>query len=311
MSQLALFEGSHLPRTAARQALLRGELARAHAQLTRLPTLPQDAADAARLQQIMSALRVSSEDPVQTAHEAFVSALAEAEPRGFLSHAEWFRLYTQQIAGALEAEPGRRLRGWLGAHFAFAGDDMDAARRATRRIVESLPPGPAWIEAARLAFSFGEAAKAREWIHSACLDSSSELAPEPPGLELCEVAALDAASPVPPLPPPLEDAFDAARALADLPAPWTRWVAVVGEIDNALAPLDLASAGPDMAGADSEDPARAFLAALRAARNSRERDPTRGPSHCSDRELRARRRMKGLAPALLERYVQGLSGSLF
>jgi hypothetical protein len=58
------------------------------------------------------------------------------------------------------------------------------------------------------------------------------------------------------------------------------------------------------------DAAHAFLAALRAARRSRERDRARGPERCSDRELRARRRMQRLAPALLARYVAGLGASL-
>ncbi len=311
MSQLALFEGSHLPRTAAREALLHGELARACAQLAQQPNATREVADAARLQRITSALQMPGEDPVETAHEAFVSALAEAEPRGFLSDAEWFHLYAQHMAGVLEAEPERRFRGWLGAHFAFAGDEMDAAQRAAMKIVESLTPGPAWIEAARLAFAFGEVAKAREWVHTACLDSLSELAPGTPGIELCGVPALDAAPPLPTLPASLEDAFDAARELDDLPGPWTRWVAVVGEIDHTLVPVDIGDAESDEARGADEDPARAFLAALRAARRSRERDATRGPNHCSDRELRARRRMHHLAPALLERYLRGLSGSLF
>jgi hypothetical protein len=59
------------------------------------------------------------------------------------------------------------------------------------------------------------------------------------------------------------------------------------------------------------DTARAFLEALRAARCSRERDGARGPERCSDRELRARRRMQRLAPALLTRYMRGLAGALF
>lgn len=311
MAQLALFEGSHLPRTAARDALSRGEFGEARAQLARLSDATEEAADAARLERITSALRAPSEDPVGTVHDAFISALARAGCRGFLSDAEWFRFYAQRMADALEAEPGRRFRGWLGAHFAFVGGEKDAARRTARRIVESLPPGSAWIEAARLAFELGEAAKAREWIHTACLDSPVDLAPQPPALGLCEVPALDAAPPLPLLPAPVEDAFEAARALDDLPGPWTRWVAVVGEIDNALAPVDPSNGEPLDALANDGDAARAFLAALRAARRSRERDGACGPDRCSDRELRARRRMQRLAPTLLGRYLRGLRGSLF
>ena len=179
MSQLALFDGSHVPRTAAREALSRGEFDQARAQLARLPDATEEAADAARLERITLALRAPSEDPVGTVHDAFISELAKAGPRGFLSDAEWFRFYAPRMAGVLEAEPGRHFRGWLGAHFAFVGGEEDAARRTSTRIVESLPPGPAWIEAARLAFELGEAAKARGWIHTACLDSPIELAPEP------------------------------------------------------------------------------------------------------------------------------------
>jgi hypothetical protein len=307
MTQLALFEGSHLPRTAAREALSRGNLDGAYSQLARVADATEEAADAARLERIVSTLRAASGDPVAAVHGAFVSALGEVEARGFLSDAEWFHLYAQRIAGALEAEPGRRWRAWLGAHFAFVCDEADAARRAARRIVECLPPGPAWIEAARLAFELGEASQAREWIHAACLGSPTELSPERPALERCGVPALDAGHPLPPLPAPVEDLFDAARALEDVPAPWTRWVAVVGEIDNVLAPREAAPGE----GAPDGDAARAFLAALRAARRSRERDRVRAAEHCSDRELRARRRMQSLAPALLTRYLRGLAASLF
>ena len=316
MEQLALFEGSHLPRTAARQALSRGDLGEAHAQLERLKGAREEAADAARLERILSTLGAASEDPAPTVHDAFASALARVEPRGFLSDGEWFDLYAQRVASALDAEPGKCFRGWLGAHFAFAARDLDGARRAATRIVESQPPGPAWIEAARLAFELGEASNAAEWIHAACLESRVELAAAPPGLERCGVPVLDASPSLPPLPGPVEDLFDAGRALRDLPGPCTRWVAVLGEIDRVLAPRNPDEGGEAEETADDGDPhegdeARAFLAALRAARRSRERDRPRGPERCSDRELRARRRMQRLAPALLARYLQGLRAALF
>ncbi len=303
MAQLGLFEGPHLPRTAAREALSRGDLDAAYAQLERLRGASEEAADAARLAQIASGQSWAGADPASTLHGAFAAALGRPGPRGFLSDAEWLRLYAQRLAGALAAEPGRRFRGWLGAHFALVAGEDEAARRAAARIIESQPPGPAWIEAARLAFHLGEAAEARAWIHAACLDSPLELDAEAPALERCGVPALDAAPPLPALPAPIEDAFDAARELEDLPGPWTRWVAVVGEIDRVLVPAG--EAAPD------RDAARAFLSALRAARRSRERDRDRGPGHCSDRELRARRRMERLAPALLARYLRSLGGSLF
>ncbi len=310
MAQLALFEGSHLPRTAAREALSRGELGEARAELARLVDATEEAADAARLERITSTLRAPGEKSVGTVHEAFASTLAKAEPRGFLSDDEWFRIYAQRMAGALDSEPGRRFRGWLGAHFAFVAGETDRARRIAGRIVESLPPGSAWIEVARLGFELGEGAKAREWIHAACLDSSIELVAEPPALERCGVPALDAAPSLPPLPAPVEALFDAARALEGLPAPWTRWVAVVGEIDRVLAHRSASEGGPTEGAVHDRDAAHAFLAALRAARRSRERDRARGPERCSDRELRARRRMQSLAPALLARYVAGLGASL-
>ncbi len=316
MAQLALFEGSHLPRNAAREALARGDLVEAHAQLERLAGATEEAVDAARLERITSTLRAADENPVGTVHAAFAAALARVEPRGFLSDAEWFGLYARRVASALDAEPGNRFRGWLGAHFAFAAGDMHGARRAATLIVESQPPGPAWIEAARLAFELGEASQAGEWIHPAFLESPIELAAAPPGLERCGVPALDASPSLPPLPAPVEDLFDAARALQELPGPSTRWVAVLGEIDRVLAPQNRGEGGPAEGtvhdgGPHEADAARAFLAALHAARRSRERDRPRGPERCSDRELRARRRMQRLAPALLARYLQGLSGALF
>ncbi len=310
MAQLTLFEGPHLPRSAAREALARGELGEARAQLEQRADATEEAVDAARLGQISSALQATSNDPVGTAHEAFVSAFAEAGPRGFLSDGEWFRIYARHMAGALDAEPGRCFRGWMGAHFAFVIGEADAARRAAARIVESLPPGQGWIEASRLAFELGEATTAREWIRGACLDSPIELVVAAPALERSGIPQLDAAPSLPPLPPPVEDLFDAARALEGLPGPWTRWAAVVGEIDRVLTPQSPSEGGPTEGPAHDGDPARAFLAALRAARRSRERDRTRSPDRCSDRELRARRRMQRLSPALLARYLQGLRGSL-
>jgi len=316
MAQLALFEGPHLPRTAARKALSRGDLDGAHAQLQGLADATEEAVDAARLERISSTLRVPSEDAAGTVHEAFASALARVAPRGFLSDAEWFGLYAQLVASALDAEPGGRFRGWLGAHFAFVSGERDGAWRAVRRIAESQPPGPAWVEAARLAFDLGEASNAGEWIHAACLESEIELAAAPPALEPCGVPALDAAPPLPPLPVPVEDLFDAARALEGLPGPRTRWAAVLGEIDRVLGPGNPRKEGATQGTVHDGDPhdedqARAFLAALRAARRSRERDRPRGPERCSNRELRARRRMQRLAPALLARYLRELSGALF
>lgn len=310
MSQLALFEGSHVPRTAARAALARGELGEASALLARLSGATAEAADAARLERIRSALRATSEDPDRTVHAAFASALSAGEPDGFFSDGEWFRLYARHMAGALDAEPVRRFRGWLGAHFAFVAGEAEVARRAPRRIVEVAGPGPDWIEAARLAFELGEGTRAREWIHSACLDSPLELAVEPPALERCGVPALDAAPSLPPLPAAIEDLFQTARTLDDLPGPRIRWVAVVGEIDRVLAPAAPSDGEPDEGAARDVDPVRAFLTALRAARRSRERDGARAPDRCSDRELRARRRMQRLAPSLLGRYLRGLGGSL-
>jgi len=180
MAQLALFEGSHLPRTAAREALSQGDLDEAHAQLERLAGAKEEAVDAARLQWIISTLGAAREGPVGTVHDAFASALAKVEPRGFLTDREWFALYAWHVASALDEEPGSCFRGWLGAHFAFAAGDMDGARRAVTRIAGSQPPGPAWIEAARLAFELGEASRAGEWIHAACLESRVELTAAPP-----------------------------------------------------------------------------------------------------------------------------------
>ncbi len=308
MPQLALFEGSHVPRTAAREALRRGELGEARSYLAPMAGATEEGADAARLDRIAAALRATSGD-AGAVHAGFASALAAREPRGFLAADEWFRLYAQRMAQVLASEPARRFRGWLGAHFALVAGEVDAAR-AAQRIVESAPPGPAWIEAARVAFALRQTASARAWLHAACLDSKVELAPEPPILERSGVPALDAAPALPPLPAPVEDLFAAVRALDALPGQRSRWVAVVGEIDRVLVAIDPGDADALRDPIPGEDPARAFLAALRAARRSRERDGARGPNHCSDRELRARRRMQRIAPVLLERYLRGLGGVL-
>jgi len=310
MPQLALFEGSHVPRTAAVQALSRGDLHGAHAQLARLADAAEEAADAARLARSWPRLHPEGGDPVETVQEVFAEAFAERGSPGFLSDSDWFGVYARRVADALDAEPQRPFRGWLGAHFAFAAGETDRARRAAGRIAGSPPAGPAWAEAARLAFALDEATKAREWLHAASLDSPTELAAEPPALAPCGVPALDAAPPLPAFPAPVEDVFDAARALEGLPGPSTRWVAVVGEIDRVLAPPNAGEPGLAEEPAHEHDPPRAFLAALRAARRSRERDRDRSPRHCSDRELRARRRMKRLAPALLDRYLHGLGAAL-
>jgi hypothetical protein len=309
MPQLALFEGDHVPLTAAREALARGELDEASAQLARLGGA--EAVDAARLERISSALRESSEDPVGTIHTAFVSALGTGGPDGILSDAEWFHLYAQRMARALHAEPARGVRGWLAAHFAWAAGEDAMALRASIRIVESTPSGQAWIEAARFAFHLDDTANGQAWIHAVCIDSPVELSTRPPALERCGVSALDAAPLPPPLPAPIEDLFEAARRLDALPGPRVRWVTVVGEMDRILVPAPPHDEDPGEAAAPDTDSVRAFLAALRAARRSRERDGARGAARCSDRELRARRRMQRIAPDLLTRYLHGLGGSLF
>jgi len=318
-SQLALFEGAHVPRQAARDALLRGDLDEARAQLARPAEAAEEAADAERLRRIVASLRAAAPAggapaPAEAIHDAFAAGLAAEAPPGFLSEADWFAAYARCLVEALGTEPARRFRSWLGAHFAFAVGEApsEAARRAAQAIAEREPPGPAWFEAARLAFALGEPTRAQAWLHAACLASPGDLVPEPPALEPCGVAALDAAPPLPDLPAPVVDAFDAVRALEGLPGPGAPWVAVVGEIDRVLVPPESTEEGPTA----EEDPAaddrpRAFLAALRAARRSRERDRVRSPERCSDRELRARRRMQRLAPPLLDRYLRSLRGELF
>jgi len=343
MAQIALFEGAHVPRTAAREALAHGDLDAARARLARVPGAAEEAADAARLARLAAALPAEGPGSPQAVHAAFAAALAATQPRGFLSEAEWFGLYAQRVAGALAGEPRRSFRGWMGMHFALAAGDADAARGAAARAAGSAPAGPAWLEAARVAFATDEPARARAWLRDACLASPVELAARPPALEPCGVPALDAAPPLPPLPAEIEDLFDAVRQLDGLPGLRTRWIAVAGEIDRVLGPeapgeglsAARAPAGggdtpadrpPDAdptSGTDLEatpdtdpeatpdaDPARAFLTALRAARRSRERDGARDPGRCSDRELRARRRMQRLAPPLLDRYLRGLRGAL-
>ncbi len=308
MAQLALFEGPHVPRTAALEAVSRGEFAAAHDQLVGLADAKPEAADAIRLARLGSALQTTGPDRAAAVHAAFAAALASIEPPGFISPAEWFRSYARHMAIALDAEPTRCYRAWLGAHFAFAAGEADEARRIARRIVETQPPGPAWIEAARLEFELGEPATASSWIHAACLGGAANLAPTAPVIVNCGVSVLDSPPPLPPLPAEVEELFEDVRALDDLPDASTRWVAVVGEIDRILAPRGQGEAMTQYA--PDGDPVLAFLAALRAARRSRERDRARGPEHCSDRELRARRRMQRLVPSLFDRYLRGASESL-
>ena len=112
MAQLALFEGSHLPRTAAREALARGDLGCALRRLEATGRGTEEAVDAARLDRIETALQGGGDEPVGLLHDAFVSGLAEGGPGGFLSDGEWFALYARHVAQALDAEPDRLFRGW-------------------------------------------------------------------------------------------------------------------------------------------------------------------------------------------------------
>jgi hypothetical protein len=208
MEQLALFEGSHLPRTAAREALSRGNIGEARAQLERMGGAREEAADAARLERILSALVAASETNARDVHDAFASALAGAEPRGFLSDGEWFALYAQRVASALDAEPGKCFRGWLGAHFAFAARDWRARPHGSSRASSGIMQA----EAARRAFELGEV-EGGEW-------------PTPPAREPCrfrrsapalerQALALDAPL-APPFPPRSRISTQRAR---DLPGP--------------------------------------------------------------------------------------------
>ena len=308
MSQLTLFEGTHIPCTAAREALRRGDLDEARKQLGSLADDGPEALDAGRIERVISGLVGSHEDLVVAAHDAFAVALSDRAGRGLLSDAEWFAVYARLVAQRLGSDPGRRFRGWLGADFASAGDEKDAASHAASQIIETLPPGPAWLAASRIEFALGPAETARRWIQSACLHTSIVVGPDPPVLESVGVHSLDEAPPLPPLPGPIQNLFESVDELDGLPGARAPWVAVVGEIDRIFVPLDAGS--ESTSSAPESDPAREFLEALRAARLSRERDGARRADRCSDRELRARKRMQRLAPALLERYMQSLEGSL-
>ena len=310
MSQLSLFEGSHLPRTAAREALAHGDLGGALRRLEASAEGTEEAADAGRLARIEKALQAGGDEPVGLLHDAFVSGLAEGGPGGFLSDSEWFAVYARHVARALDADPGRLFRGWCAAHYSFASGERDAAHRAADRIVECVPVGPAWLEAARLAFELGDGLEGGRRVHAACLEGSVQIVTAAPQLEPCNVPMLDAAPELPTLPVTIEELFDTVRSLEGIPEPGTRWVAVVGEIDRLLGPLDATREASTETPATDDDKPRAFLIALRAARRSRERDRNRGSEHCSDRELRARRHMQRLAPVLLERYLHELRGSL-
>jgi hypothetical protein len=199
--------------------------------------------------------------------------------------------------------------------------------------VAASQPGPVWLVSARIACAAGRRAEGKEWLRRACLEAPIELRPEAAPLQRCGLPPLEAAPDPPGLPKPIQALWGAAESL-ELEPPIAPWAAVIGEIDGLLAPapanLDPAAdaessggwpsaAARSTAGAASdtdapEPPAKsapdAFLAALRAARHARLRDGARRPDLCSDRELRARRRMQRIAPRLLTRYLHRLAGSL-
>jgi hypothetical protein len=307
MSQLTLFEGSHIPRNAAREALERGDLDEARAQFGLLGDGGPEALDAARIGRVLSGLGAAQEDPIAAIHGAFSSAFSADEARGVLADAEWFVVYARRVGAALGIDPGRRFRGWLGPDFDFAAGEEEAALRNARQIVEKLPSGSEWICASRVEFALGSPESARRWIQSACLDASTQLDPSPPALESTGVPALDAAPPLPPLPDPIQSLFEAVEEFEGLPGSRAPWVVVMGEIDRVFGPIE---EGPETTSAREAHPALEFLAALRAARSSRERDGGRRSDRCSDRELRSRKRMQRLAPGLFEHYMQSLGGSL-
>jgi hypothetical protein len=309
--QLDLFTGGHIPLTAARQAIARGDLLGAAGQLSRSPRT-EEAEDGRRLEGVARALHdpIVAADPAAV-HARFEAALAPAHDtkREGLGAREWQSLYAAALARAL-GSTSRTFRGWLGLHFAWVGGDARAAVDPASALVSTMPPGPAWLEAARIAFVSKQRDAGREWLAQACLASDAELAPTPPELAPCGVAVLDRLPALPELPARVLELFVAVRGL-DLAPPLTRWVAVLGEMEGELGPR-LGSEGgplddPDERG-DTEhvDGPTEFVAALRAARRSRARDRSRGSDQCSDRELRARRRMQRIAPTLLPRYLATL-----
>ena len=68
MSQLSLFEGPHIPCTAAREALRRGELGEARAQLGLLGDDGPEAVDAVRIERVLSGLSAGHENSVASVH---------------------------------------------------------------------------------------------------------------------------------------------------------------------------------------------------------------------------------------------------
>jgi hypothetical protein len=312
MQQLKLFEGEHVPLTMARQALARGDVEGAGHALRR-GAGDAEALDAARLEALGVDLHGSTAPSPNAVHASVVRVLGAFTGEGCLGRKEWFELYARLLHRAFTGLPGRRFRGWLGAHFAWAVGDAESALDLARALVATEAAGPEWLEAARIAFAAGRLGEGKEWLRRACLGAPVELRLEAPPLEPCGLFALDGAPQLPDFPEAIQNLWSVAAAL-DLHGALTPWIAVLGEIDRVFAPAERSDAQESSAVDDNdldvEWGPHAFLSALRAARRARARDGARRPDLCSDRELRARRRMQRISPPLLARYLHGLTTSL-
>jgi hypothetical protein len=223
------------------------------------------------------------------------------------------------MAEALATEPTRRVRGWCALHFELAVGRSQCALRAAERqaaACSARDAGWAWLEAARAAYAASEPERALRFALVACLAADEGLACEPPALAPVPPAALNgSATLLPRLPVELEELWTEAELL-ELPPPASAWVPALGILAGVFAPALVRSAEVCAAsGFDAEadpppaEPAtRGFVRALLAARAARSQaDPFRAEA-CGEAELRARARMRALAPALLARYLEGLAG---
>jgi hypothetical protein len=122
---------------------------------------------------------------------------------------------------------------------------------------------------------------------------------------------------LPRLPVELEELWTEAAWL-EVAAPASAWVPALGVLAGLFPPAWLRSAevreasGFDVEASEppGEPAARGFLRALLAAREARAREGASRAGACGEAELRARARMRALAPELLARYLEGVAGGL-
>jgi hypothetical protein len=309
--QLELFQGPHVPLIRCLTALEEGDVRGAR---EALGALDSDAATADRTRLAHIEARLPMTRRAEEIHATFEAALAPGGVPGEIASNAWFKLYARQLAAALDTDPAIRFRGWCALHFELATGRTEAARRSGQRLVSGCDAAWATLEAARVAFAAGEAARGTRLVVIACLREGGALDPDPPRIDPVLSPALNPPpGALPRFPRSIEDLWDGVESL-QLPGPASAWVPAAGVIQGTFSPsllgwsVDLEESGFDPAGPEpaGEAPARGFLRALLAARHARATGASAGPTSCGEVELAARRRMRAIAPALLALYLARL-----